>query len=333
MGDGARHHPHAGASRGHASPAARMGDGVERGGGVGRPARPRGAARVRGRDGVEPDRRLARHARSSRPRRDAAGSPRCRSCSGGWPRRSSRGRSASRGTPRQRALAPHERAQVRRLARKTWHYFETFVGPDDHWLPPDNFQEAPGRQLARRTSPTNIGMGLLSTLAARDLGFIDDRELIDADRPHAGHLRGARAARGASAQLVRHEHARAAVAALRVHGRQRQPRDGPGHAGQRSRSARPAPRRWAAAARRGSPTPPRSCAAWPPEAPRRRLPCVALHERVDTVRLGHRCRPAGRRWTTGISPRAPRQHIAALDAVLGASRTRSPPATATNRPC
>ncbi|AMY12396.1 Cellobiose phosphorylase [Luteitalea pratensis] len=80
---------------------------------------------------------------------------------------------------RQRALAPHERTQVRRLARKTWHYFEMFVGPDDHWLPPDNFQEAPGRQLARRTSPTNIGMGLLSTLAARDLGFIDDRELIE----------------------------------------------------------------------------------------------------------------------------------------------------------
>ena len=80
--------------------------------------------------------------------------------------------------PRQRALAPHERAQLRRLARKTWHYFEVFVGPDDHWLPPDNFQEAPGEHLARRTSPTNIGMGLLATLAARDLGFITTRELI-----------------------------------------------------------------------------------------------------------------------------------------------------------
>ena len=100
--------------------------------------------------------------------------------------------------PRQRVLTLHERSAVRRLARKTWHYFEVFVGPDNHWLPPDNFQEAPGRQLARRTSPTNIGMGLLSTLAARDLGFIDDRELIErighaldtceALERHEGHL-------------------------------------------------------------------------------------------------------------------------------------------------
>ena len=81
--------------------------------------------------------------------------------------------------PRQRELAAHERARIRRLARKTWHYFEVFVGADDHWLPPDNLQEIPTRQLARRTSPTNIGMGVLATLAARDLGYIDDRELIE----------------------------------------------------------------------------------------------------------------------------------------------------------
>ncbi len=81
--------------------------------------------------------------------------------------------------PRRRAMAPYERTQVRRLARKTWHYFEVFVGPEDHWLPPDNFQEAPGLHLARRTSPTNIGMSLLSGLAAHDLGFITTRELLD----------------------------------------------------------------------------------------------------------------------------------------------------------
>jgi cyclic beta-1,2-glucan synthetase len=81
--------------------------------------------------------------------------------------------------PRLRDLNAHERAQVRRLARKTWHYFEVFAGPDDHWLPPDNFQEVPAPQLARRTSPTNIGMGLLATLAARDLGYITTRELIE----------------------------------------------------------------------------------------------------------------------------------------------------------
>ncbi|WP_305068752.1 GH36-type glycosyl hydrolase domain-containing protein [Luteitalea sp. TBR-22] len=99
---------------------------------------------------------------------------------------------------RRRVLASHERAQVRRLARKTWHYFEVLVGPADHWLPPDNLQEDPSRQLARRTSPTNIGMSLLSALAAHDLGFITTAELIErtghtldtCDRleRHEGHL-------------------------------------------------------------------------------------------------------------------------------------------------
>ncbi|PWQ93791.1 GH36-type glycosyl hydrolase domain-containing protein [Leucothrix arctica] len=61
---------------------------------------------------------------------------------------------------------------VRHLARRTWLFFETFVGPDEHWLPPDNFQEDPYPSTAHRTSPTNIGMLLLSTLSANDLGYI-----------------------------------------------------------------------------------------------------------------------------------------------------------------
>ena len=75
-------------------------------------------------------------------------------------------------------LRPEDRALLRRLARKTWRYFETFMGPDDHGLPPDNYQEAPVEALAHRTSPTNIGLGLLSTLAAHDLGYIRTPELI-----------------------------------------------------------------------------------------------------------------------------------------------------------
>ena len=58
------------------------------------------------------------------------------------------------------------------MARRTWRYFETLAGPEDHWLPPDNFQEDRAPAVAHRTSPTNIGMGLLSTLAANDLGFL-----------------------------------------------------------------------------------------------------------------------------------------------------------------
>lgn len=66
---------------------------------------------------------------------------------------------------------------LRRLARRTWLFFERFAGPDDHWLPPDNFQEHPGGELAHRTSPTNIGMALLSSVSAWDLGFVGLPEL------------------------------------------------------------------------------------------------------------------------------------------------------------
>jgi cyclic beta-1,2-glucan synthetase len=61
--------------------------------------------------------------------------------------------------------------ELRGIARKTWGFFETFVTAADNWLPPDNFQEEPKGQVAHRTSPTNIGLWLLSGLAAHDLGF------------------------------------------------------------------------------------------------------------------------------------------------------------------
>jgi cyclic beta-1,2-glucan synthetase len=64
------------------------------------------------------------------------------------------------------------RAELGRIARKTWSFFETFVGDLDNWMPPDNFQEEPRGQVAHRTSPTNQGLLLLSTLAAQDLGYL-----------------------------------------------------------------------------------------------------------------------------------------------------------------
>ena len=80
---------------------------------------------------------------------------------------------------RVRALEEHERTLLRRTARKTWRYFDTFVTEADGWLAPDNYQEAgPAPVLARRTSPTNIGMSLLSTMAAHDLGYIPTSELL-----------------------------------------------------------------------------------------------------------------------------------------------------------
>ncbi|HVQ16326.1 MAG TPA: glucoamylase family protein, partial [Vicinamibacterales bacterium] len=80
----------------------------------------------------------------------------------------------SRPVPNRRAaLGADDREFLEAVARKTWQYFETFVGAEDHALPPDNVQLVPTLVVAHRTSPTNIGMTLLATLAARDLGFID----------------------------------------------------------------------------------------------------------------------------------------------------------------
>src|SRR2546426_2166385 len=82
-------------------------------------------------------------------------------------------------SPERQLLSSEDRRFLRLIARKTWRYFETFMGSEDHGLPPDNFQETPTPRLAHRTSPTNIGMGLLSTLAAHDLGFIRTPELVE----------------------------------------------------------------------------------------------------------------------------------------------------------
>ncbi len=69
-------------------------------------------------------------------------------------------------------LAPEQLLFLRRIARKTWHFFETFVNAEENWLPPDNFQEEAGVGIASRTSPTNIGLALLANLAAHDLGYL-----------------------------------------------------------------------------------------------------------------------------------------------------------------
>ncbi len=68
--------------------------------------------------------------------------------------------------------------ELRKIARRTWRYFETFVTAEQHFLPPDNFQERPHPVLAERTSPTNIGVYLLSVVSARDFGWIGFEETV-----------------------------------------------------------------------------------------------------------------------------------------------------------
>jgi len=67
---------------------------------------------------------------------------------------------------------------LHRIARKTWHFFETFVTAQENWLPPDNFQAHPGPLVASRTSPTNLGLALLANLAAHDFGYISTSRLL-----------------------------------------------------------------------------------------------------------------------------------------------------------
>ena len=78
-----------------------------------------------------------------------------------------------------RPLPEDDADALRLVARRTWRFFETFVTHESNQLPPDNFQETPEPVVAHRTSPTNIGLYLLSTACARDLGWIGDAEAAD----------------------------------------------------------------------------------------------------------------------------------------------------------
>jgi len=78
-----------------------------------------------------------------------------------------------------RPLVDTDARALRLIARRTWRFFETFVTSADNMLPPDNFQEIPDPVVAHRTSPTNIGLYLLSAASARDLGWIGTLEATE----------------------------------------------------------------------------------------------------------------------------------------------------------
>lgn len=67
---------------------------------------------------------------------------------------------------------------LRKLARKTWSFFERFVSSEDHWLPPDNYQENRVSSIAHRTSPTNMGLALLANLSAYDFGYLTAAQML-----------------------------------------------------------------------------------------------------------------------------------------------------------
>ncbi|MBK8584683.1 MAG: cyclic beta 1-2 glucan synthetase [Bacteroidetes bacterium] len=76
------------------------------------------------------------------------------------------------------SLSLSQIAYLRVLARKTWGFFERYVTEEDNWLPPDNFQERPTPVVAHRTSPTNVGLYLLSNLTAVDFGYMSVSRML-----------------------------------------------------------------------------------------------------------------------------------------------------------
>ena len=54
-----------------------------------------------------------------------------------------------------------------------WQFYEDYATAQEHYLPPDNVQFAPVYRICHRTSPTNIGLMMLSILVARDFDLID----------------------------------------------------------------------------------------------------------------------------------------------------------------
>jgi cyclic beta-1,2-glucan synthetase len=89
--------------------------------------------------------------------------------------------------PRQQ-IDDAQRAALRIVARRTWLFFEELFTPADHWLIPDNYQENRGDPIAHRTSPTNIGLQLISTLAAYDLGYLSAASVVARLEPAFGTL-------------------------------------------------------------------------------------------------------------------------------------------------
>jgi cyclic beta-1,2-glucan synthetase len=81
--------------------------------------------------------------------------------------------------PRGAVVSAADRLELREIARQTWRFFERFGGAAENGLPPDNYQEDRDPELAHRTSPTNIGLALLSTVAAHDFGHIGITETVE----------------------------------------------------------------------------------------------------------------------------------------------------------
>ncbi len=85
----------------------------------------------------------------------------------------------SRETAGKRRVSQRDRAFLLNRAGEIWRFFADHLTREDNFLPPDNVQLAPNIGAAHRTSPTNIGLAMLSCIAAADLGLITPQEASD----------------------------------------------------------------------------------------------------------------------------------------------------------
>ncbi|MCD8006257.1 MAG: hypothetical protein LUF29_04685 [Oscillospiraceae bacterium] len=77
----------------------------------------------------------------------------------------------------QRNLSERNRRELSSQVADMWCFFEEYVNESENCLPPDNVQFSPVYRIAHRTSPTNIGMYLVSVLAACDRRLISPENM------------------------------------------------------------------------------------------------------------------------------------------------------------
>ena len=76
------------------------------------------------------------------------------------------------------SLNEKETAEVRQLAKDTWHFFDSLLTDENNWLIPDNYQLNRENKTDYKTSPTNIGYSMTAVVSAAQLGFISNEEAI-----------------------------------------------------------------------------------------------------------------------------------------------------------
>ena len=77
------------------------------------------------------------------------------------------------------ALDSSAKEELLSQVKKMWAFYMEYVSEEGNFLPPDNVQFYPVFRVCMRTSPTNIGMYLLSAAAVYELRVIDGENLVE----------------------------------------------------------------------------------------------------------------------------------------------------------